>query len=269
MSMSKYRGSSNIVCGLLVALTGLVGVGVPRAHATFHLWDVNEVYSNADGSVQYIELITTFNSQQFTNGRSINALDSAAIINTFTFPSDTPSPTAGHHLLLATAGFADLPGAVTPDFTLPAAPFFNPDSPASTIDFLLADIFNFTATDLPTDGVLSLNRNLTTGTNSPTNFAGDVGLLTGTPPITGDLDSDGFVGIIDLNIVLGAWDQNVPPGNALADPSGDGLVGIEDLNIVLGNWDAGTPPFDGAVVPEPATLATMGLALVCLVRRYR
>ncbi|MEZ6191109.1 MAG: hypothetical protein R3C45_07420 [Phycisphaerales bacterium] len=41
----------------------------------------------------------------------------------------------------------------------------------------------------------------------------------------------------------------------MADPSGDGFVGIEDLNIVLGNWNAGTPPTDGANIPEPTSLA--------------
>jgi len=60
--------------------------------------------------------------------------------------------------------------------------------------------------------------------------------------IVGDLDNDGFVGIADLNIVLGNWNQNIPPGDPLADPSGDGFVGIDDLNTVLGNWNAGTPP---------------------------
>ncbi|MEZ6193125.1 MAG: hypothetical protein R3C45_17775, partial [Phycisphaerales bacterium] len=55
--------------------------------------------------------------------------------------------------------------------------------------------------------------------------------------IAGDLDSDGFVGISDLNIILGNWNDNVPPGNPAADPSGDGFVGINDLNIILGNWN--------------------------------
>jgi Domain of unknown function (DUF4434) len=85
--------------------------------------------------------------------------------------------------------------------------------------------------------------------------------------LAGDLDGDGFVGIADLNIVLGAWNQGVPPGDPLADPSGDGFVGIEDLNIVLGNWNAGTPP--PAVVPEPAgvVIFTLLLARLGSVRR--
>ena len=84
--------------------------------------------------------------------------------------------------------------------------------------------------------------------------------------LVGDLDGDGFVGINDLNIVLGAWNQNVPPANPLADPSGDGFVGIDDLNTVLGNWNAGTPPAAGAV-PEPATLSLLALGGVAMMRR--
>ncbi len=78
--------------------------------------------------------------------------------------------------------------------------------------------------------------------------------------LPGDLDHDGFVGITDLNIVLGNWNQNVPPGDPdLGDPSDDGFVGIEDLNVVLGNWNAGAPPGSTAHIPEPGSAVLMGL----------
>jgi len=48
----------------------------------------------------------------------------------------------------------------------------------------------------------------------------------------------------------------VSSGDLLAgDPSGDSFVGIKDLNAVLGNWNAGTPPAGSTNVPEPASAA--------------
>jgi len=91
----------------------------------------------------------------------------------------------------------------------------------------------------------------------------------GAVPLAGDLDGDGFVGIDDLNLVLGNWNQNVPPANPLADPSGDGFVGIDDLNEVLGNWNAGAPPNTTAHIPEPGILACLSLGALSLTRRSR
>ncbi len=96
---------------------------------------------------------------------------------------------------------------------------------------------------------------------------GDVAIPT---VLVGDLDGDGFVGIADLNLVLGNWNQNVTPGNPLqGDPDGDGFVGIADLNTVLGNWNAGTPPPPGGAVPEPATLALLALGGAAMLGRRR
>jgi hypothetical protein len=84
--------------------------------------------------------------------------------------------------------------------------------------------------------------------------------------LIGDLNFDGFVGIEDLNIVLGNWNQNVNAGVwGDGDPSGDGFIGIEDLNVVLSNWNTGTPPNESANIPEPASfllLAVGGLSMV-------
>ncbi len=95
--------------------------------------------------------------------------------------------------------------------------------------------------------------------------------------ITGDLNGDGFVGLDDLDIVLGNWNQNVPAGDPLSgDPTGDGFVGLDDLDLILGNWNGGTPlpsaptpPAAGAAVPEPTTLilTLLGAGLVTGRRR--
>jgi len=87
--------------------------------------------------------------------------------------------------------------------------------------------------------------------------------------LTGDLDGDGFVGITDLNVVLGNWNLNVPPADPRADTSGDLFVGIEDLNTVLGNWNAGVPPAGGAAVPEPASALLVGAGVLSLMLRQR
>jgi len=85
-------------------------------------------------------------------------------------------------------------------------------------------------------------------------FAGDQYFIFDPDRIVGDINGDGFVGIDDLNLVLGSWNQDVPPGNPLADVNEDGFIGIDDLNPVLANWNAGTPPGRQASIPEPGTL---------------
>jgi hypothetical protein len=92
------------------------------------------------------------------------------------------------------------------------------------------------------------------------------GVPVGGPALDGDLNSDGFVGIADLNIVLGNWNLNVPPADPAADPSGDNFVGIADLNVVLGNWNAGSPP-SATAVPEPATLTLLCFGGLAMLRR--
>jgi hypothetical protein len=120
----------------------------------------------------------------------------------------------------------------------------------------------FDAADLGAYGLDTLNNQVWAILDHASLFG--VGVLT--TALAGDLDGDGFVGINDLNIVLGNWNQNVPPANPLADPSGDGFVGIADLNVVLGNWNAGTPPASNAV-PEPGTLAMLSLVGLTLLKR--
>ena len=98
-----------------------------------------------------------------------------------------------------------------------------------------------------------------------------------TAPIAGDLNDDGFVGIEDLDAVIGHWNQTVTPGDFLSgDPTGDGFVGIEDLNVVLANWNADTPPMVPggealATVPEPGSIGLIAVGgwALCQPRRGR
>ena len=63
---------------------------------------------------------------------------------------------------------------------------------------------------------------------------------------------------LEVAIILSAWNQNVPPGDPLAVPSGDGFVDIADLGTVLDHWNA---------VPEPARAALLAVGGLVLLRR--
>jgi hypothetical protein len=156
--------------------------GISTVQADFHKWDINELFSNADGSIQFIELFTPADGQELLNtGPDVAQLSSTDGLTTHlmaSFPNDLPSDlTADKFFLIATTGFAGLTGAVTPDYTMPDGFLF---IDGGTVVF--ADMFDPLSTvsygTLPIDGILSLNADgSTTGTNSPTNFAGATGSI--------------------------------------------------------------------------------------------
>src|SRR3954470_11539634 len=153
------------------------------AEGAFHLWQVKEVFSNADGSVQFVEMFDSFGGETFTNGFTLTA-NSDGNVKTFTFPSNISSTPAS--MLIATNGFGSLPGGVTPDFTFSqggvSGTFFNPN--ATNLSFTFSgsgDTMSFPGASLPKDGVHSLTDagavgpppgtpNISSGINSPTNL---------------------------------------------------------------------------------------------------
>jgi hypothetical protein len=152
---------------VLLALAGLIPlVATTPAQAGHHLWDVTEIFSDASGTVQFIELFTAEDNEQGVGPFTITASG-----NTFNFVTNlSTAATANTWILVATGNVASLPGGVTPDYILPAN-FFN--TGGGTINYAGVDIWNYGA--VPTDGVHSLARNGSTPVNSPTNFAGDAG----------------------------------------------------------------------------------------------
>jgi PEP-CTERM motif len=77
---------------------------------------------------------------------------------------------------------------------------------------------------------------------------------------------------VDDMSVLWGDDSLVPtgPDPIDGDINGDGFVGIADLNIVLGNWNAGTPPATGTpTIPEPASFALLALGSIAMFKRRR
>ena len=96
-------------------------------------------------------------------------------------------------------------------------------------------------------------------------------IVAGGGALAGDLNLDGVVDIVDLNIVLIEW-GSTNPLDLRADTFGDGVIAIEDLNAVLIDWGQSVSPFASssallpAEVPEPGTLVLLfagaGLLLV-------
>ena len=162
----------------LLALV-LCCVSVSSARANSHLWRVREIFSTADGSVQYVEMWCPNTGENAITG-DVLICTNATTTNTFTFSQDVVGDTANRRLLLATAGFDALNGGVTPDFILPAGFLV---SCTGTVSYAGVDVSTYT--DLPGDGVASMQRSVTgytlSATNNPQNFAGQIGSVSNLP----------------------------------------------------------------------------------------
>jgi hypothetical protein len=159
-------------------LAAFLSLAALQAGAVFHLWTMNELYSNADGSVQFLEMTALTGGQQFLSGHTLIA-SSGGVSRGFTFPGNLPGDTSGRRMLIATQGFAAL-NVVTPDYVVPNGFFFQGGGSINFAEF--SDTWSHPA--LPSDGTLSLNRNGSTAVNSPRNFAGQTGtvVLSAPPP---------------------------------------------------------------------------------------
>ena len=158
-------GMRFILRGLLGMLFALVA---NAAWATFHTYQIQQIFSNADGTIQYVVLheVLGFSGQQFLVGHALFATPAMGMTQVFNFPNDLPSNnTGGTHVLIATQGFAAL-GIVTPDYVIPNG--FIPLS--GMINYAMVD--QVTYAGLPTDGVHAIDRNGATIPNLATNFAG-------------------------------------------------------------------------------------------------
>lgn len=102
-----------------------------------------------------------------------------------------------------------------------------------------------------------------------------------TRALLGDANLDGFIGQADLDVVLLNFGQSNLNGNndgvsfVTGDFTGDGFVGQADLDAVLLNFGDSTPlnldgsPLDLNTIPEPTSLALLGLGGVALTTRRR
>ncbi len=112
------------------------------APPTIHL-DISEIYSNADGTSQFIML--WLNAGDSFAARELISLSTSGR-HTFTFSGDVTNGSAGR-VLLATRAFAEL-HSLKSDAVLPDGFLFAPGGTLSVMNAL----FRFPYTSLPTDG---------------------------------------------------------------------------------------------------------------------
>ena len=157
--------------GLLLCLSLAPAVALAAGHA----FRIDQVFSNADGSVQYVLLRETagLNGQDGFKGQTLTATQGTRS-NTFTFPTDLPSPTTARRaVLIATAGYVakmvtqpDF-AAVAPDYVV--ANRFLPTAAAS-VAFADSDSLSYDA--LPGDGFSALYATGEVKDNAVQNFSG-------------------------------------------------------------------------------------------------
>lgn len=171
------------------------------ARASFHGIQIDQIYSDASGNVQYIRLTALAGGQQFLGGQNITALRGAAS-HVYPFATNLPGDTTGKKFLVATQGFADL-NIVTPDYTVPNKFLF---TPGGTINYASSsDQVVYAA--LPTNGTHAIDRNGIAVVASPQNFAGNTAAspVSVPPPVQAgpmDVDQNGKIDPLTDGLLL-------------------------------------------------------------------
>ncbi len=136
------------------------------ALASHHGWAPIEAFSNADGTLQFIEMYTSRNNENNLTGRTLEAADTGTgAYQEYSFPNNpSSSATTDKSLLLATSGF-EAEFGITPDYIIPD----------NFLTMTPGDVwFNtvLTWTSLPTDGWQSFNSGGSIRAGTPKNFSG-------------------------------------------------------------------------------------------------
>jgi hypothetical protein len=148
----------------------LLAMGVSIAHAAFHLFKIQQIYSNADGTVQFVVLTSFVDGEDRWSGHYIASISlDQKTEHSYPFANDLPDgSTAGKSVLVATQGFASL-GLIKPDFVVANNFVVLGDG---SVDFAGVDSISYSAGQIPTDGVKALFRDGSTKQNVAMNFAG-------------------------------------------------------------------------------------------------
>lgn len=224
---------------------------------SFHVFRINEVYSNADGTIQFMEFVGEQDNQNFWDGHQITSTN-GVLTNTYDIAGNLPSSsTNGMSVLLATQGFVDLGLGVTPDYIIPSNFLFTADG---TIDYIGMIHGTISYAALPTDGVHSIDENGISQVNSPTNTLGEAGEIPSS-------NHDPVVAHPTADQVIGAGQSFglTAPANTFTDSDGDTLSysATRSSGAAPPAWlgfDGGTRTFSG--VPGATDTGTNTLRLI-------
>ena len=150
--------------------TWLAVTGAPAAATSFA---IEQIYSNADGTVQFVVLHETLGlpNDNLWGGRTLTSTH-AGSTRTFTFPADlSGTATAGKRVLVGSQGLATL-GLVAPDYVMPDG-FLATDG--ATLAYAGVDLVTYVA--LPANGADAIDRTGATIAALATNFAGATAAL--------------------------------------------------------------------------------------------
>jgi hypothetical protein len=231
-------------------------------------WRFSEFFSNAEASIQFIELV----SQSPNEGQAAGAqIRSTFTGQTITLNQDLTGSTQGKRLLLATSGFGSLPGAVAPDFPMVPLPdfFFNPYGDTLTLT-RQGTIDSRTFQSIPVDGINSRKYpSDTTSTNSPTNFADQWGSVNLSPNY-GDYNNNGIVDAADYVVYM----KHLNTLETIPNDETPGWVMVDDFEVWRRRFGSTGPDGAGSVsspaVPEPAGPAfSILLGTLLFMRRKR
>jgi hypothetical protein len=160
------------------------------AWAEFHTYKIDQLYSNADRSVQFLVMHESLgmDGENLWLGHTLLAR-SGDVTRSFVFTRNLPggtcdgygcqsAQTANSRVLIATQGFASL-GILTPDFVVPNG-FFATDGVTVTYGEGMDQV---TFPPIPTDGTHAITRAGTIIPNLATNFAGQSASVSGAPDL--------------------------------------------------------------------------------------
>jgi len=256
--------------GALALLFAGLSFATP-ARAAQHLWFISQIFSDASGTVQFVEFIGRSNGQNLFNP-TVHMLTSFEKMNKLPFDRLANGQTNGKHFLVATQGFVDMVKAIdpsstfAPDFVAPNG-FLEPTGDGVT--FLARtrgdEVLNI---EFPLDG-RSVSRQRTPATETGVNGM-DAGPLRGpdgmpVPNLARNFAGQSFVvPDADMDGVVDPFDNCLNLANT-AQPDSGGVAGPLDPQALVadGIGDAcqcGDVSNDGRVTRDDATLITSALA---------